>query len=59
MPNHNEAKRGQIVDNGLDPNENVLFCVCIAPHHVRSAPSRKLRQKTNEIKAKMTADMKL
>lgn len=48
---------GKIVDNGLDPNENVPFCN--APHHVRSAPSRKLRQKTNEIKAKMTADMKL
>lgn len=25
MPNHNEANRGQIVDNGLDPNENVPF----------------------------------
>jgi len=35
MPNHNEAKRGQIVDNGLDPNENVLFCVCVL-HHIMS-----------------------
>lgn len=36
-----------------------MYLFCNAPHHVRSAPSRKLRQKTNEIKAKMTADMKL